>query len=257
MKNSRSRDLFDEDIHVASIPTSRVRWSVTYRLIQSRFPPINLFERVAPREDWDALIALESLTNPRLRDEAGNIALVPKERRISGSGASYVMAPFTHVSKDRATRFSTGNFGVYYAAHTFETALCEVGHHLERFHKATNDPATATDYRVLQGKIDKSLHDIRGSGFEEFIDPHSYARSQLLASALRNADGNGIVYPSVRHPGGECFAAFWPDVVSIPVQANHARLEWDGTRLSRWFDFTAKVWYNIDAPKPPKGRRKR
>ena len=255
MTKRKSRDLFDGDIDVAAIPTTRLRWSATYRLIQTRFPPIDLFERIAPREDWDALFALESLVNPRLRDEAGNIALVPVDRRVIGPGASYVMAPFTHISKDRTTRFTNGNFGAYYAAHTQETALREVAHHLARFYAATNDPPLKTDFRILQGKIDKTMHDIRGGSFAKYLSPTSYTQSQLLASALRNADSNGIVYPSVRNDGGECFAAFWPDVVSIPIQAGHIALEWDGKRINRWFDFSANGWHDL-APVASKPKQK-
>ena len=43
--------------------------------------------------------------------------------------------------------------------------------------------------------------------------------------------GDGIVYPSVRNPGGECIAAFWPDVIAKPVQGRHFRYHWDGERI--------------------------
>jgi hypothetical protein len=53
----------------------------------------------------------------------GNIDLVPKERRVAGPGASYLMAPFTHVSTDRPSRFSNGTFGVLYAGSSLEVAF--------------------------------------------------------------------------------------------------------------------------------------
>jgi hypothetical protein len=63
----------------------------------------------------------------------GNLDLVPADRRIAGSGASYLMAPFTHASIDRSSRFADGSFGVLYAAKEFETALFETIHHHARF----------------------------------------------------------------------------------------------------------------------------
>ena len=54
-----------------ALAVSEVRWQPCFRVISSRFPPIDLFERVASPEDWEALYWLESLTNPRLRDEVG------------------------------------------------------------------------------------------------------------------------------------------------------------------------------------------
>lgn len=108
---------------VLTPPIRRVRWTSATRVIASKFPPIHLYERVSPDPAvWDALIAAEMLTNPRLRDEAGEIRLVPPEERVTGPGATYVMAPFTHVNP-RGSRFSDGAYGVYYAAADLETAV--------------------------------------------------------------------------------------------------------------------------------------
>ena len=93
------------------MPSCRVQWSHAWRVIASRYPPIRLFERLTPDPAvWDALIALEQLTNPRVRDEVGEIALVSPDERVSGPGASYVMAAFTHVNPN-GSRFSDGSFG--------------------------------------------------------------------------------------------------------------------------------------------------
>lgn len=230
-----------------AIPIRRVTWGETFRLIPSRFPPIHVFERVAPREDWENLYKLEGLTNPRLREEAGSISMVPAERRVTGSGATIVMAPFTHVSKDRPTRFSDGSYGVYYAARTFLTALKEVAFHMGRFYEATADPAHSEDYRTYQGSIDKLLHDIRGGGWDSLLNPEvdQYPIPQAVAKALRAAGSDGIVYPSVRDPGGECIAIFWPDVVSIPAQSKHIQYKWNGNRISAWFDYESEQWRDL------------
>ena len=76
------------------------------RIIRSRFPPIDLFEDIADPADWPLLISAEQKTNPRLMETIGNLDLVPPARRVGGAGASYLMAPFTHVSTDRPSRFS-------------------------------------------------------------------------------------------------------------------------------------------------------
>ena len=226
------------------VTTRRVKWQHTYRLIPTRYPPISLFERVANKHDWDSLYALEGLTNPRLREEAGEISSVPMSRRVTGPGASIVMAPFAHFSKDRATRFSDGTYGVYYAAHAFETALREVAFHMARFHGRTNDPPLAVSYREYAGKIDKVMHDLTKGDWSKFLDPSvvHYTESQALAKSLRERNSNGIVYPSVRHPTGQCIAVFHPDVVKIPIQGRHIDLHWDGSAIDKWFDYDAGVW---------------
>src|SRR3546814_6941358 len=70
----------------------------------------------------------------------GNIDLVPPDRRVGGPGASYLMAPFTHVSTDRPSRFTKGDYGVLYAGNLFETALAETVHHHARFMARTAEP---------------------------------------------------------------------------------------------------------------------
>jgi hypothetical protein len=52
------------------------------------------------------------MTNPRLREEAGNLTLVPLEDRVSGPGTTPIMAAFTHLNPE-GSRFSGGSFGVY------------------------------------------------------------------------------------------------------------------------------------------------
>ncbi|MFX8668676.1 RES domain-containing protein, partial [Acinetobacter baumannii] len=76
---------------------------------------IHLFERVADPADWDALYWIESLTHPRIRDEVGDIELVPREDRVFGPGATVIMAPFTHLDP-AGSRFADGTFGAFYAA---------------------------------------------------------------------------------------------------------------------------------------------
>jgi hypothetical protein len=81
-----------------TIPLHPVHWKPCWRIIPSRFPPIQLFERVADPADLEAVLAVESLTNDRLRDEVGNLQLIPPAERISGPGSSHIMAAFTHLN---------------------------------------------------------------------------------------------------------------------------------------------------------------
>ena len=245
-------DLFTSSAEAEKVPSRRVQWKATYRLVPSRFPPIELFERIAPREDFDLLYKLEEMTNPRIRDETGNIQLVPPQRRVTGPGASIVMAPFTHCSTSRPSRFTDGSFGIYYAGRSFNTALLEVTFHMGRFHAATNDPPLTDTYRSYKGAINREMNDIRGDGHAHLLSPDvaDYARPQAFAKVLRNAGSNGIVYPSVRHAGGQCIAAFWPNVVAIPMQDRHVQMKWDGKVVSGWFEFRADAISG-----PPKWQR--
>jgi RES domain len=227
------------------IATTPVRWRQAWRIIASRYPPIHLFERVSGNPAvWDALIALESATNPRLRDEVGEISLVPPQRRVSGPNASWVMAPFTHVNP-QGSRFSDGRWGVYYAANRIETAIAETVHHFARFARDANDPPRREDMRVLVGRVAKTLHDVGtlpAAARRAVLDPDSYDASRSLGHALREQGSNGLVYPSVRDAGGRCIAAFWPDVVGLPMQERHLQYEWDGEKVARYFDYKRDAW---------------
>lgn len=126
---------------------ARIEWKPGWRSLASRFPPIQLFERVTAPEDLEAVIAVESLTNPRLRDEVGDIRLVPPEDRVSGPGAGVIMAAFTHLDPV-GSRFSDGSYGVFYAANDLDTAIAETRYHRERFMRATAEGRMEIDMRV-------------------------------------------------------------------------------------------------------------
>lgn len=225
-----------------------VRWDHATRIIASRFPPIDLFERVdLDPAVWEALIAAEMLTNPRVRDELGEIALVAPEERVTGTGATYVMASFTHLNP-KGSRFSDGSFGVYYAAIDFPTARAETIYHFERFAQDSDDGIRDTDMRVVVGTVDERFHDIASLAEPRrmaILAPDNYAPGQVLGRHLREAGSNGVVYPSVRHAAGICLGAFRPRAVQPPVQERHIRYHYDGRRVSAWFDYATSTWHAV------------
>ncbi|WP_048645582.1 RES family NAD+ phosphorylase [Nitratireductor soli] len=218
-------------------PLTHVEWAGAVRIIRSIHPPIDLFEDIADPADWPLLLAAEQKTNPRLMESIGNLDLVPPHRRVSGPGASYLMAPFTHVSPDRPSRFSAGSYGVLYVADAFETALFETIHHHARFMAATAEPAGWTaQFREIIVDVDARLHDLRGGGWQSALSPDDYTHSQALAARLHADDSDGIAYPSVRREGGECVGLFYPDCAAAPVQGRHLDYHWDGARVDLYRD---------------------
>lgn len=123
---------------MGDILIARTKWAKTHRIIRSRFPPVDLFEDIADPADWDAILSAEAKTNPRVAESVGMLDLVPEHRRVAGEGASWAMAPFTHTSTDRPSRFTDGSFGVYYAGDRIEVALFETMHHHANFMAATS-----------------------------------------------------------------------------------------------------------------------
>ena len=212
-----------------SITARAVKFATCHRIVASRLPTIHLFERVAKPEDWDALYELESRTNPRLRNEVGDLSLVPVADRVAGPNASVVMAPFTHLAP-QGTRFTDGRFGAYYAAESIDTAIAETRFHRENFLRATSQPPIELEMRCYLADVACELHDLRGrkAALPAIYDPASYADSQRLGRALREAGSNGIAFDSVRRDGGECVAVFRPRLVQNVRQGVHLRYAWDG-----------------------------
>lgn len=226
-------------IDPTTIPLSDIQWQGATRIIRSIHPPIDLFEDIADPADWPLLISAEQKTNPRLVENIGALDLVPKERRVGGPGASYLMAPFTHVSPDRPTRLSDGSFGVLYAGRHFETALLETIHHHSRFMARTNEaPGWTSQFREIVLDIDARLHDLRAGGekYENALAPDDYSASQTLGAELRSSGSEGIVYPSVRHHDGECAGLFYPDLAANARQSRHLDYHWDGERVDLYRD---------------------
>lgn len=229
--------------NVVEPETVKINWEHTFRAIPSKFPPINFFEDLVDPTLMEELFYVESLTNDRLRDEIGDIFLVPSIDRISGVGSSIVMAAFTHISKDRPSRFSDGTFGIYYAAKTIETALKEKAFHSARFLAYTHEAPGAITLRVYQSKkIVKPLKDIRNAHFQNLHDSDNYSSSQHFGLAMKQAQEWGIVYRSVRHFGGDCVAILRPTAISLPVnQTKHFNLEWDGHKITQAYEVGGNV----------------
>lgn len=212
-------------------------WAQQYRIVSSEYPPINFFESLVDPELMQELFYIEGLTNDRLREEVGDIALVAAADRVSGPGSTPVMSAFTHTGV--ASRFSDGAYGVYYASASMHTAIAETCFHRERFLAYTAEEPGELDMRAYVGEIAKPLHDIR-AGFDELHDPDitRYPTAQAFARTLREQGSWGIVYRSVRDPGGQCMAALRPPAVAIPRQGAHLSYVWDGRRIDRVYEKT-------------------
>lgn len=215
-------------------PLDQVEWRNCVRIIPSRFPPISLFERVADPRDLEAVYAVEALTNERLRDQVGDLARVPPDERVGGAGASWIMAPFTRPSIPGG-RYSTREFGAYYAAQRLSTAIAETKYHRENFLRATNEAAIEIDMRVLLADLTSSLYDVRARAAEypELYRSEDYSAPQQLATRMRTQGGWGIVYDSVRENGGECVAVWRPRALSRCRPAQHLSYMWNGSTIAR------------------------
>ncbi len=209
---------------------TRLAWRPSYRIIPSRYPYVSVYDRVSDPRDLEAIVEIEQLTNPRVRLELGNLALVRAEDRVTGPGTTPIMASFAYTG---SSRFSDGTFGVYYAAHTEQTAIAETKYHAERRLRATNEPSIDLDMRVYSATIKGDFDDVRKrTPRSKLYDPNSYALSQTYGKKKYQQNSvDGIVYRSVRDSDGECLAAFRPRLITRCAATKYLQYRWNGERI--------------------------
>jgi hypothetical protein len=227
-------------------PVTEETWRKAYRIVSSRFPPVGVFDKVADPADLEAVYYVESLTNPRVREEMGQIDLVPPEDRLAGPGTTPIMAAFTHLNPS-GTRFTNGEFGVYYASKTQNAAIAETVFHVERWAEESRDPPTSFVMRVYIGRLNRRFyHDLRGQRdkYPRLFDPDpkNYGPAQRLAAELRAKGSWGLLYNSVRKPEGECVAVFRPPALGVVHQGAHLAFHWDGKKIVDVLELRSLEW---------------
>lgn len=213
---------------LADLPGQQVQ---AYRLVNSKYPPIALFDDVADADEFEALYQIQALTNPRLQNEVGRIEMIAREEIPFGiPGCSYATGPFTHVNPE-GSRFSDGRFGVLYLAATMETALAEVHHHQDKYW--SNVRNLNYERFVFRGLscafVDAAMKDATSVPMTDPIyDPDDYTDSRRLGKAVKDAGCSGLRYTSVRAPNSHCWALMTPRPVSSIIQAAHYEMIWNG-----------------------------
>nr|WP_246408667.1 RES family NAD+ phosphorylase [Parvularcula dongshanensis] len=148
-----------------------------------------------------------------------------------GDGATWVVAAFIYTA-ETGGRFNGPELGAWYAATEEETAVSEAAYHNERRLRASEGGFPNTiQLRGLATTLDAELLDVRG-GPEDLYAPDDYALPQGFAAQRRwpraEPGEDGLIYDSVRAPGGTNVVLFRPRAVPLPVlQGEHRQLDWD------------------------------
>ncbi|MCP1726850.1 hypothetical protein J2T60_000815 [Natronospira proteinivora] len=213
---------------ISTWPQARPERQNWYRAVPSRHPPVQLWDHCANPEELHDAAMVESVTNDRLRQELGEIRAVPEADWVFGEGASPVMAAFCHVN-EQGSRFSPGDYGVYYAGSSPRVAAREVAYHRRQWYRQNPAAEPRQTMRLYQGSVTRPLIDIRGETRPGLLhDPDSWHHAQRFGQAAKQDQSWGIHYRSVRHPGGECVALLRPPAITPVIQTRHFQLHWDG-----------------------------
>jgi hypothetical protein len=213
-------------------PRHQVRLFHTHRLIPNRYPPVGILDTVAAPEDLEVIFELEGWTNDRISAQLGIIRTLPPEEWETGRPqATVIMAAFCH-PRPGGGRFNTDLRGAWYAALDLDTAHAEIIYHRTQELAEIGVFENRVEMRQYAADFDAFFQDVRGNNpaFAAYHDPDSYRASQALAGQLLALRSNGILYRSVRRPGGECLACFHPKLVTNVRPAAHFEYRWEGRR---------------------------
>lgn len=217
-----------------SLPLGTMGSTKAFRLVNSKYPPVELFDDVADTAEFEALYEIQALTNPRLLTLTGDLNLVPQEEIPFGiAGCSYAIAPFTHVNPD-GSRFSDGSFGVLYLADRMATALAEVRYHQERYWRGVEGlQYERFVFRGLACTFDCEVRDATVlDPSDPVYDPEDYGPARKLGRTLRRQKSPGIRFFSVRNSGAVCWGLFSPRPVQEIVQSTHYEMIWSDGGIS-------------------------
>ncbi|SFT91682.1 RES family NAD+ phosphorylase [Pseudomonas marincola] len=222
-------------VTLTSLPLTKGESLQAYRLVNSKFPPIGLFDDVADAEDFEALYQIQTLSNPRLLNEIGQLELIARDQIPFGiPGCSYATAPFTHLNPT-GSRFSNGSFGVLYLADNMDTAIAEVRYHQERYWSNVHN----LNYErfVFRGLTcnfsDAGMRDASTVPLTDPIyAPDDYTHANQLGNEAKRAACPGLRYNSVRAPGQICWALTTPRPVTSIIQAAHYEMIWSDRIIS-------------------------
>lgn len=215
------------------LPLAREAFGRTVRLVASARLRKAVMAPLADDADELALLAeIEGATSSRrIAEQRGHGGLAADELVHGVPHARFINASFAYARPRQPNRFNPANRGAWYAALDVETCIAEVGHHLTRALADAGDFDAVVEYGEMIASIAGVFVDLRRLPGHPSLDPdpaQGYPAGNALAALARAQGHNGIIYPSVRHDGGTCIAALWPNVVQSVAQGALYRLTWSG-----------------------------
>jgi RES domain-containing protein len=202
-------------------------------------------------KELEDLVLLDGATNDRVQGEQrGLIGIDTFELVYAIPNAHIVNAAYTHPDES-GSRFNDHTRGAWYAADRQNASIAEVVYHKSRRltdiivpdgpnQRPSGDVSTYDDW-LAAFQADFHVLD-PPEGFSQCLKPEPvpgcYAASQALARRLLNEGSNGLVYPSVRHPGSKCIVCFRPALVYSPHRSE--RLEVILTARKTGYDHTLR-----------------
>jgi len=210
------------------------------RLIpETRHKPPVLRGLVDSDEEAQILAKLEGETSQRLIAEREGspaidrreLAFARRQRDLQIYGQSHINAAFTY-TRSTGNRFNSAERGAWYCSYDTLTSAAEVGFHRTRELEYICIYQDDARYVELLADFIGDFPDLAGEPNHPALVPDptvGYLKGQALALELRHGGHRGLLYPSVRRPGGRCFVAFDPGIIQNVRPGASWRFVWNGS----------------------------
>lgn len=218
---------------VDGVPVTTEAFPRTVRLVTTARLRAPVLLPLVDSEDELALLGeIEGATSARLRaQERGISGLAANELVYDVPHAHFINASFAYARPQQPNRFNGASRGAWYAALALETCLAEVGFHLTNALADAGDFNAVVEYAEMFCSLAGDFLDLRQRPQHPSLGADiatAYPMGNALAARARAEGLNGIIYPSVRHPGGTCLVALRPAAVQSVRQGDVYRMIWRG-----------------------------
>lgn len=202
-----------------------------YTLIPSRFPPIDLYERIAGLHSA-AIADIEALTNPRLRERSRILDGINATDASSPHLQNWNHAPFTYLKPD-GSQFFDAQVPALELADSLQTALAVSVMRREQFLGQTLEGPVNLDMRALSRVVKGRFVDLTSMS----IDLDQEER-WALGRAVLDTDADGLLFQCSDRPTAMCIAIINGATLEKAVQGDHFRFVWDGSSIKTLYAFS-------------------
>lgn len=210
------------------------KWSGdAFRLIPSRFPPVNVYDGLIANDRQEEIVAVENLTNPRLRSLDRIAQTVMGDAAADPRLQNWNLAPFAYGNPEGSTFFDD-RLPCLEVAFERQTALAVSVARRQAFMQATQQAPIGLDMRMLCTPVTGTFWDLQ----DGVVLPAGLEKDQRWELGTRMPErAQGILYRPKERPAGTCLALVTGDVLQRSQQTVHFRYVWDGMRISLVYAF--------------------
>jgi hypothetical protein len=217
---------------LAEIPVVRTSFSRTVRLVTSARLRAAVLADLVDESEIAALAEIEGATSQRLLAEDSSAFGIGRDDLVHGVPfASFINASFAYFKPGEPNRFNFDR-GAWYCALDAEVCIAEVSWHMSAFLARTGRYHATVEYAELFASLAGEFYDMREMEDHLALHPDpavGYPEGNKIALAARVKGLNGVIYPSVRKPGGICIAAILAHAVQSVAQGGLFRMVWSGS----------------------------